>query len=196
MSVQPFTLAGLRPTPWKNGGGHTREVVCQPPGADMDGFGWRVSIATIAAPGPFSAFPGVDRVILLLDGDGVRLQGQGIDHRLATPLAPFAFSGDVPLDCALLGGISSDLNVMTRRSQWRAEVQVVRDASTIVPCGEGLLLACGGDWQLHDGEQDRHCAAGSGLWWSGAVQGWAARPLADAAALVVVHLSAALPLAA
>lgn len=193
MPVNAFTVADLRPMPWKNGGGSTREIVCQPPGADMDGFGWRVSIATIAQSGPFSVFPGVDRVIMLLDGDGVRLQGQGVDHALATPLAPFAFSGDVALDCALLGGTSTDFNVMTRRSQWQAEVQVLRCASTIAPCSEGLLLALGGDWQLHDGQHSHDGAAGHGLWWSGTPQGWAARPMSEAAALLVVHFSAALP---
>ncbi|MEO8119861.1 MAG: HutD family protein, partial [Rhodoferax sp.] len=87
--------------PWKNGGGSTREIVCQPPGADMDNFDWRVSIATIAANGPFSVFVGVDRVIMLLDGAGVRLHAADIDHKLDTPGAPFAFAGDVALDCEL-----------------------------------------------------------------------------------------------
>lgn len=193
MALQSFTVADLRPMPWKNGGGSTREIVCQPPGADMEGFGWRVSIATIAQPGPFSVFLGVDRVITLLDGDGVRLQGQGVDHVLATPLAPFAFSGDVALDCTLLGGTSTDFNVMTRRSQWQAEVQLLRTASTISPSRDGLLLALGGDWDLHDGATGQHCADGSGVWWSDALQGWAARPLSDTAALLVVHFTAALP---
>ena len=121
--LQRFAIADLSPTPWKNGGGSTREIVCRPPGAGMDGFDWRVSIATIAQSGPFSVFAGVDRVILLLDGDGVRLQSaDGIDHRLDQALQPFAFSGDEALDCTLLGGPSQDFNVMTRRSALRAEV--------------------------------------------------------------------------
>ncbi len=122
-----FTLADLSPTPWKNGGGSTREIVCWPPGAGMDTFDWRVSLATIAQSGPFSVFAGVDRVILLLDGDGVHLQSAGgIDHRLDEALQPFAFSGDETLDCTLLGGPSQDFNVMTRRSTLRAEVKVLR----------------------------------------------------------------------
>jgi environmental stress-induced protein Ves len=31
--------------PWKNGGGVTREVSAYPPGADMDSFEWRISLA-------------------------------------------------------------------------------------------------------------------------------------------------------
>ena len=37
--------------PWKNGGGLTREILKVP--ADADAFDWRLSLATIAAPGPF-----------------------------------------------------------------------------------------------------------------------------------------------
>ena len=71
----------------------------------MDSFGWRISVATIAQAGPFSAFAGVDRQITLLDGDGVHLHsadGQ-INHALDQRWQPFAFSGDVALVCTLLG---------------------------------------------------------------------------------------------
>ena len=90
MAVHRFDIAALPAAPWKNGGGVTREIVCSPPGAGMEGFDWRVSIATIDKPGPFSAFAGVDRVIMLLDGTGVRLRSHDghIDHRLEVPYAP------------------------------------------------------------------------------------------------------------
>ena len=162
--LQRFAVADLPATPWKNGGGSTREVACWPPGAGFDGFDWRVSIATIAASGPFSTFAGVDRVITLLDGDGVRLQGAGIDHRLAEPLAPFAFSGDAAIDCTLLGGASSDFNVMTRRGRLRAELRVLRDSQTLPAAAHGLLLAWQGDWQVNG----QALAQGQGLWWADA----------------------------
>ena len=34
--------------PWKNGGGVTREIAVEPPGAGFDSFGWRVSTAVVA----------------------------------------------------------------------------------------------------------------------------------------------------
>ncbi len=40
--------------PWKNGGGSTLELL-QEPAAD-GGFHWRLSIADVATPGPFSTF--------------------------------------------------------------------------------------------------------------------------------------------
>ena len=185
--IHTFDIAALPATPWKNGGGSTREIVCQPPGADMDSFDWRVSIATIAADGPFSAFPGVDRVIMLLDGAGVRLQGAGIDQKLDTAYAPFAFAGDVALDCALLGGPSTDFNVMTRRSQWRVEVNVLTGTSQIARTPSGLTLAVRGAWHLQSGAHDFRCAPGTGIWWDAAAH-WQATPLTPDAVLVAVRL--------
>ncbi len=187
--LQRFALANLSPTPWKNGGGSTREIVCRPPGAGMDAFDWRVSVATIAQSGPFSVFAGVDRVIVLLEGDGVRLQSAGgMDHRLDEALRPFAFPGDETLDCTLLGGPSLDFNVMTRRSALRAEVGVLRAPTVIAPAPSGLLLALRGHWQLHADEAAHDCAAGQGLWWDGEAHGWLARPLGDDPALLWVRL--------
>ena len=184
-----FALADLSPTAWKNGGGSTREIVCCPPGAGMDGFDWRVSVATIARSGPFSVFAGVDRVIVLLDGDGVRLQSAGgLDHRLDRALQPFAFSGDEVIDCTLLGGESQDFNVMTRRGALRAEVAVLRAASALVPTSRGLLLAARGRWALHADDTTQDLAPGHGLWWDGAPLGWDVRPLQADAALLGVRL--------
>ena len=39
MSLQFFDLATVPATPWKNGGGSTRELACWPLGAGMDAFG-------------------------------------------------------------------------------------------------------------------------------------------------------------
>ena len=185
--IHSFDTATLPATPWKNGGGTTREIVCQPAGAGMDSFDWRISIARIAQAGPFSAFPGVDRVIMLLDGDGVRLHARGIDHALDTPGQPFAFSGDVALDCDLLGGASTDFNVMTRRSRLRAEVQVLNAARQIPASTQGLLLVLRGAWHLQCGAHDFRCAGGHGLWWD-APAGWQATPLEPNAQLVWVGL--------
>ena len=133
MALQHFDLGQVPATPWKNGGGATRALACWPPGADMEQFDWRVSVATIAHSGPFSRFAGVDRVITLLTGDGVHLRqsGTGIDHRLEKPLQPFAFAGDGGMDCDLLGGTSTDFNLMTRRGRWRGAVQVLQNPAEL-----------------------------------------------------------------
>jgi len=184
--LQRFAIAELPLSPWKNGGGSTREIVCRPEGAGMDGFDWRVSIATIAQAGPFSAFAGVDRVIMLLAGDGVRLRSaSGIDHWLDQLHVPFAFAGDEALNGTLLGGPSTDLNVMTRRGALRAEVSVLRAPTTLPTALRGLLLVLRGRWQLPGAPL---CSADQGLWWDGSAHGGPAWPLDEDAALVWVRL--------
>lgn len=158
MTVQFFDLAAIQATPWKNGGGSTRELVCWPPNSGMDGFGWRVSVATIAAPGPFSAFAGVDRQIMLLEGDGVRLRGNGWEHALGERWQPFAFSGDEPVDCAMLGGTSTDFNLMLRRGAWSGHVQALRQAPPAASAG--LCMVLQGQWQ-----GSRLLEPGQGFWW-------------------------------
>ena len=188
--LQRFTLAGLPATPWKNGGGSTREVACWPPGAGLDDFDWRISIATIAVGGPFSTFAGIDRTIMLLDGPGVRLRSQdgAIDHRLDRPLQPFPFSGDVALDCELLGGgASTDFNVMARRGRWQAQLMLLREPAAIASAPHGLLLAVAGRWQL----DDQTLAEGEGLWWAGMERDWQATPASNDACLVAVRFGAA-----
>ena len=184
--VLRFSRAALPVTPWKNGGGTTQEIASWPQGAGLDSFGWRVSIATIAAAGLFSVFAGVDRSITLLEGDGVRLftHDGRIDHRLDVPHRPFAFSGDEAIDCTLLGGASNDFNVMTRRGQWRADVRVLDHALAIEPAPHGVLLALRGEWRLND----EACREGEGMHWADTVQAWQAVPAREDARLLVVRI--------
>lgn len=175
MSATRFALADIVPTPWKNGGGATREIACWPAGTGLDSFDWRISVATIAADGAFSVFAGIDRSITLLSGDGVLLHGEHGTHRLDQPLVPFAFAGETPIRATLLGGASEDFNVMTRRGRCRAEVKVWRYAvdGPSTPPHAALLLAVQGDWRCAvAGDAPTLLTPGSGLWWSHA----AARP--------------------
>ena len=190
MALHRFTAADLPVTPWKNGGGSTCEIACWPPGAGLDDFGWRVSIATIAAAGPFSVFAGVDRRIMLLDGDGVRLRsGDGrIDRLLDRPHRPFAFSGDAAIDCTLLGGPSSDFNVMTRRGRWHAELCVLDRAASIATAPHGVLLALRGNWRLEDLSTLHE---GEGLCWTDAPQAWQLEPETPEAQLAAVRFTRA-----
>jgi environmental stress-induced protein Ves len=182
-TLQRFDIATLPATPWKNGGGSTREIACWPPGAGFDAFEWRVSIATIAASGPFSVFAGVDRAIMLLEGDGVHLRGEGVAHLLATPLVPFEFRGDVAIDCTLLGGPSSDFNVMSRRGRVRTDVRVLRATADLPDAPHGLLLAWRGEWRAGE----HRLAPGHGAWWAVAPTRWRLATDDPDAALIAVQ---------
>src|SRR5436853_5944959 len=63
-----LTPADYRHTTWKNGGGRTTEIAAYPPDAGLEHFAWRASIADIERSGPFSAFAGIDRTLVLLQG--------------------------------------------------------------------------------------------------------------------------------
>lgn len=182
-----FDVAQIPSMPWKNKGGQTREIATWPQGADMDSFEWRVSIASIEADGPFSVFDDVDRIITLLDGDGVLLSGEGVDHALTTALVPFEFSGDVPIDCSLKGRSSRDFNVMTRRSRLKAELQVIRESTELPASQHGLLLAQHGAWQAGD----QVLLAGQGLWWAAAPADWILKTSDPTAVMLAVQWRAA-----
>ncbi|WP_454689190.1 HutD/Ves family protein [Achromobacter aloeverae] len=174
-----FRLADVPARPWKNGGGVTREIVCWPPGAGLEDFLWRISVARIDADGPFSRFEGVDRVIALLDGPGVVLRGgfAAGKHALTRPLAPFAFPGDAAVECELRGGATEDFNVMSRRGRVRVRVSVLRGGGVLPPAFCGLLLAVGGAWRAMPEEGAGYMLAPlAGLWWAQAPRGWRALP--------------------
>lgn len=184
MTIRRFERANLPVQPWKNGGGVTREVVCQPAGSDMAGFDWRVSIAHIASSGPFSAFPGVDRAITLLEGAGVALHSPdgAVSHRLEQPMVPFAFSGDAAVQADLLGPDCHDFNVMTRRATCTARVRVERVPAHLPIRSHGLLFAQSGRWQTNN----QTLLAGDGLWWHDEPIAWTLVPEGEDAALISV----------
>ncbi|MES2288846.1 MAG: HutD family protein [Pseudomonadota bacterium] len=116
--MQVLRASDREPEPWKNGRGETREIArCGP----RDRFDWRVSVATIAESGPFSHFPDVIRSFVLLQGK-VRLQVAGSVIGLDAGGAPTTFDGAADVDCALIEGPASALNVMTRCGKYSAEV--------------------------------------------------------------------------
>jgi uncharacterized protein len=103
--------ADVAAQPWKNGGGTTRELLAQPAGAD-----WRVriSVAEVAAAGPFSAFPGVTRWFAVLDGAGVVMTIAGGERRCTPGDESIAFAGDADTQCRPIDGPTRDLNLMLR----------------------------------------------------------------------------------
>lgn len=128
--------------PWKNGGGVTREIAVHPPGAAMDDFAWRISLADVAADGPFSAFPGVDRILTVIEGGGLLLDLAGKVVRLDGDAPPLAFAGETPVSATLGEGPIRDLNLMVRRGHWRGAVrrQSVSDACEVTSTADVLMV--------------------------------------------------------
>ncbi|HEU4775513.1 MAG TPA: HutD family protein [Telluria sp.] len=137
----PF--AGLEPAPWKNGGGSTTEIAIAPPGAALDAFEWRISLATIAASGPFSTFPGIDRTLALVDGPGVVLEIGDEGRFVLSEQDPIVeFAGESAVSATLAGGPTTDFNVMTRRAtcHHRLGRRVLSGISEFAPRGDITIL--------------------------------------------------------
>lgn len=141
-----------RVMPWKNGFGTTTEIAIDPPDADVGGrFRWRLSIAAVERSGPFSAFPGYDRTIMVIEGHGMNLVvGDRPAQRLDRLFEPFGFSGDAQAECRLLDGPVRDFNLMVERSWLRSHMTVLRadamprmldltSANRIIHCFDGLI---------------------------------------------------------
>lgn len=107
--------------PWKNGLGTTREIFREPANQEGSDFSWRLSLAEVNGSGPFSRFPEVDRTIVQLSGPSMTLQHAepGISQVLEL-YQPYAFAGDWQTNCTV-AGTAQDLNLMTRRSQFKAQ---------------------------------------------------------------------------
>ena len=120
--MRVIRFGALAASPWKNGGGSTVEIAVHPEGAGIDDFEWRVSVADVRSDGPFSRFEGVDRILTLLSGGPLWLDFPDHAVRLEACTPPFAFAGETAVTGRLGAGPARDLNVMTRRSVWRASV--------------------------------------------------------------------------
>ncbi len=109
-------------TRWKNDGGWTTELA-RDDERGTGAFRWRISIAEIERDGPFSHFTGVERDLLLLEGNGIELDIDDAEPlRLTHRFAHARFSGESTVGCRLLAGATRDFNVMARRDVARAEV--------------------------------------------------------------------------
>ncbi len=109
--------ADLVETPWKNGGGITRDIA-----SEMDGGAiiWRLSMADVSTAGPFSSFPGLTRVLTVIDGGGMILHAPDADLQ-ADYAKPVRFDGATAIVAELTEGPLRDFNLMFDASRCNAE---------------------------------------------------------------------------
>ena len=147
--MEYFDIRKMPVNLWRNGAGETREICCFPP-ATRD-FHWRASIASIAANGEFSLFPGVERVITLLEGGEVTLEESNTFTHTLKQHQPFTFAGDKVVKAKLTEGqMSMDFNIMTRRDVCQAKVRVADRPFTTFGSRGGVVFVISGAWQLGD----------------------------------------------
>jgi environmental stress-induced protein Ves len=135
MRVQRF--GEHRAMPWANGKGTSYEIASDRDGEDR--WSWRVAIAPVVLDGPFSALPGIDRELVVIEGNGMVLEvdGTSVECLLGQVVR---FSGDAETFARLIDGPVVDLGLMTVRGSVTG-LMVVADVGAVVE--SDLLVAVG-----------------------------------------------------
>lgn len=194
--MEIIRYAELRPQPWRNGGGVTRELASHPKAASaQDGaWDWRVSIAEVNKAGDFSGFPGMERVLTVIDGELLLLTVDGAEHPLEK-YRPFRFSGEAASHGALPTGDIRDLNVITRIGSFKGYTSIIElSKKRAHPLFEGQLgvllqgqatVSAGAAEEAEDGAEQAGAAeeAEDGAEQNDAAQDVAAAPAAEPEAL-------------
>lgn len=120
--MQIIRFAGLKAEPWRNGGGVTREIARQD--SSDGGWDWRVSIADVTKAGDFSAFPGMERVLTVIEGELLLLTVDGAEQPLEK-YRPFRFDGGAATTGSLPTGDIRDLNVITRAAAYKGYTSII-----------------------------------------------------------------------
>jgi environmental stress-induced protein Ves len=132
---------------WKNGAGWTSEIlkVHGSDERDTNDWDWRLSVAEIETDAPFSAFPGVDRELVLLSGNGLRLRfDDGETHELLPPHDRLRFAGERAAFGELVDGPTRDFNLMWKRDVVDAQLWHRPLVGTMV-----LFVEPGETWAIH-----------------------------------------------
>lgn len=138
--MQILRAADLTPTPWKNGGGITRNIATGETGGG-DHSAWRISRADVATDGAFSNFAGLQRILTVARGAGMVLTHPG-GQIIAGPREPVTFDGALDIMAELLDGPITDVNLMFDPAlcTGRAEVLEGAGAQDITPPQPGLTV--------------------------------------------------------
>lgn len=165
-NVNLFTHEHQRRQRWANDGGWTTVLASCPRGdSTADGFRWRASIAEIDTDGPFSVLPGIDRQLVLLEGNGLELSGtDGPRLRIDQRLGGVRFCGSQAMGCHLVDGAVRVFNIMTPASFPPAKVMARPLTGTMMVFAEAgdtwLLHVHGGEMMLSIGAREHHADAG------------------------------------
>jgi len=112
--------------PWKNGKGETIELAISEGGA-INGFDWRLSIASVNENGAFSDFSGYLRHLVLIKGNGVELVHNNMTcDSLSTLLSIAKFDGSCKTYAKLHAGPISDFNLMTKNHCFDSKLQTFK----------------------------------------------------------------------
>ncbi|MBJ9722289.1 HutD family protein [Acinetobacter calcoaceticus] len=124
---------------WKNGAGFTLEIARSQGEADFD---WRISMADVTTSGPFSLFPNKQRIITVLDGQGIGLHVDNLPVKALKQGDIFAFHGESQVQSELFDGAIRDLNLIYDSAKFHARFQRVdgTEAQTFLSSADLIFI--------------------------------------------------------
>ncbi|MEV7800135.1 HutD family protein [Microbacterium foliorum] len=134
--------SGATRVPWANGRGSTRALTEDPSRS------WRLSLADIDQHAPFSVLPGIDRILVVADGEVELRIDEHVHHLLVGDSVEF--HGESEASAVAVGGAAHVVNLMTVRGAARFDGQLVgpvREVSAPQADDEILLLLSSGATQ-------------------------------------------------
>lgn len=150
-TVRSLDVRNLRWSDWKNLGGRTQELVVWPPGSTLHSpdLEWRLARAECSSPGPFSSFPGYDRLLVPLRSALFLRHADDAPPRRVRRGEVAIFAGEWTTTVELPEGPAPDLNLSCARGKWRGSL-------AWVPLGARRLLE-----ELEQGHLVAHLVEGS-----------------------------------
>jgi environmental stress-induced protein Ves len=136
--------------PWANGKGTSYEIASDRDASNQ--WTWRVAIAPVVEDGPFSTLPGINRQLVVIDGNGMVLEvdGKTVD---CLPGQVVSFSGDSTTSARLIDGPIVDVGLMTVKGLYAGSMFVVTGVGSVI---ESDLIVAIGDTNLEDESGGRH----------------------------------------
>lgn len=124
---------------WKNGAGYTLEIARSQGEIEFD---WRISMANVTTSGPFSLFPNKQRIITVLDGQGIVLHVDDLPARSLKLGDIFAFHGESQVHSELVDGAIRDLNLIYDPAKFHARFQRVdgTEAQTFLSSADLIFI--------------------------------------------------------
>jgi environmental stress-induced protein Ves len=127
--MQLLSFSDYKKMPWKNGAGYTLELA-RSAGQDLAAFDWRISMADVTTSGAFSPFLGMQRLLTVLEGEGIDLHIEDQTLRL-NAMQTAQFGGEQAVSCDLVAGAIRDFNLIYDPDKYAARYQWIHTAEPL-----------------------------------------------------------------
>ncbi len=136
MKITKIEIDQYQVMKWKNGLGQTYQIDISPQSLSentiektglQEEFDWRLSTAPVFNSGAFSNFHGYERILILLEGKGIKLFFKNAEEEFEKILKlgdQCHFSGSESVRCELIEGPVKDLNLIYNLKKIQPEVFV------------------------------------------------------------------------